>query len=86
MDTDYQIYAIRYGHLARTASHNFLGGDLHDAPMPLDYYVWAIVGGGATYVLDTGYDAATGAARGRQLTRPVGEGLAAIGIDPLDVG
>ena len=85
MDTDYQIYAIRYGHLARTASHNFLGGDLHDAPMPLDYYVWAIVGGGATYVLDTGYDAATGAARGRQLTRPVGEGLAAIGIDPASV-
>lgn len=78
----YEIYAIRYGHLERTATHNFLGGDEHDGPMPLDYYVWAIVGAGRTIVLDTGFDAATGAARGRTLVRPVADGLAALGIDP----
>jgi glyoxylase-like metal-dependent hydrolase (beta-lactamase superfamily II) len=78
----YEIYAIRYGHLDRTASHNFLGGDAHDGPMPLDYYVWAIVGPDRTVVLDCGFDAATGAARGRTLIRPVADGLAALGIDP----
>jgi len=81
----YEITAIRYGHLDRTASHNFIGGDPHDAPMPLDYYVWAIQGDAGTFVLDTGYDGPTGAARGRELIRPVGEGLAAIGVDPATV-
>jgi glyoxylase-like metal-dependent hydrolase (beta-lactamase superfamily II) len=37
------------------------------------------------WVLDTGYDAAMAAQRGRQLVRPVGEGLAAIGINPATV-
>ena len=81
----YEIYAIRYGHLDRTATHNFMGGDAHDGPMPLDYYVWAILplddADHGPWVLDTGYDAATGAARGRQLVRPVEAGLAAIGVD-----
>jgi len=81
----YEIYAIRYGHLDRTATHNFLGGDEHDGPLPLDYYVWAIVGSGRSFILDTGFDAATGAARGRTLVRPVADGLAALGIDPAGV-
>jgi glyoxylase-like metal-dependent hydrolase (beta-lactamase superfamily II) len=81
----YEIYAIRYGHLDRTATHNFLGGDAHDGPMPLDYYVWAVVGAERTFLLDTGFDAATGAARGRKLVRPVAAGLGAIGIDAATV-
>ena len=43
MVATYEVFAIRYAHLERTARHNFLGGDEHDGPMPLDYYVWAIV-------------------------------------------
>jgi glyoxylase-like metal-dependent hydrolase (beta-lactamase superfamily II) len=90
MTSVYEIHAIRYGHLERTATHNFLGGDVHDAPMPLDYYVWAIVGRegaarGRTFVLDTGYDAVTGAARGREMVRPVAEGLALVGIEAAAV-
>lgn len=85
MPSVYEIHAIRYGHLDRTATHNFLGGDLHDAPMPLDYYVWVIVGDGRTFLLDTGYDASTGQARGRQLLRPVAEGLALVGVDAARV-
>lgn len=81
----YEIIAIRYGHLERTAAHNFIGGDVHDAPMPLDYYVWVIRGEAGTFVLDTGFDAPTGAARGRELVRPVGEGLAAVGVEPSTV-
>ena len=81
----YRVYAIRYAHLDRTSQHNFLGGDEHAYDMPLDYYVWAIVGGSRTIVVDTGFDAATAAARGRTLTRPVAAGLAAIGIDTQTV-
>jgi glyoxylase-like metal-dependent hydrolase (beta-lactamase superfamily II) len=85
MDAHYQIYAIRYAHLDRTARHNFIDGDVHDGPMPLDYYVWAIVGEGRNWVLDTGFDAAVAAQRKRQLIRPVAKGLAAIGIEPASV-
>jgi glyoxylase-like metal-dependent hydrolase (beta-lactamase superfamily II) len=81
----YEIYAIRYGHLERTATHNFLGGDEHDGPMPLDYYVWAITGANVCMLLDTGFDVATGAARGRQLVQPVEAGLREVGVDPAAV-
>jgi len=85
MAPNYEICAIRYAHLERTARHNFIGGDEHDGPMPLDYYVWTIRGPGVCFVLDTGFDPAMGAARGRQLVQPVEAGLAAVGVDPKRV-
>jgi glyoxylase-like metal-dependent hydrolase (beta-lactamase superfamily II) len=85
MEPVYEICAVRYAHLERTASHNFIGGDAHDGPMPLDYYVWTIQGDGLCYVLDTGFDAAMGAARGRQLVQPVEAGLRSVGVEPAHV-
>lgn len=85
MEATYELYAIRYAHLARTARHNFIDGDPHDGPMPLDYYVWAIVGADRSFVLDTGFDAAMAQQRGRTLVRPVEAGLRAIGIDAATV-
>jgi glyoxylase-like metal-dependent hydrolase (beta-lactamase superfamily II) len=85
MNERHEILAIRYGHLDRTATHNFLGGDPHDGPMPLAYFVWLIRGGGRTFLLDTGFDAATGVARGRRLVRSVEEGLSAVGVSPAEV-
>ena len=38
----YEIYAIKYAHSERRTGENFIGGDPHDGPMPLDYFVWAI--------------------------------------------
>jgi glyoxylase-like metal-dependent hydrolase (beta-lactamase superfamily II) len=81
----YEIYAVRYGHHDRRSPENFIGGDPHDILQPLDFYVWAIVGAAATYVVDTGFDAAMAAQRKRALLKPVGEGLAAIGIAPDQV-
>ena len=86
MSDTYEIYAIHYGHHDRKAHENFLGGDPHDdAPMPLDYFVWAIVGDGATFVLDTGFAPDAAKARGRRLVRPLAEGLKAVGIEPANV-
>ncbi|MEJ1977031.1 MAG: hypothetical protein WDN49_13880 [Acetobacteraceae bacterium] len=51
----YEVLAIRYGtQQERTAASNFLFPDDHTALMPIDYYVWAIRGGGRTIVVDTG--------------------------------
>jgi glyoxylase-like metal-dependent hydrolase (beta-lactamase superfamily II) len=81
----YDIFAIKYGHHPRPASDNFLGGDAHDVNMPLDYFVWAIVGNGRTIIVDTGFDEAVGARRGRTTVKPVRAGLEAIGINPDSV-
>jgi hypothetical protein len=76
----HEVYAIRYAHHARHSRENFIGGDPHDVLQPLDYFVWAIVGAAGTIVVDTGFDETIGARRQREITRPVREGLAAIGI------
>jgi glyoxylase-like metal-dependent hydrolase (beta-lactamase superfamily II) len=81
----YEVYAIRYARHERTARANFIGGDEHDGPMPLDYFVWLIRGDAGTFVVDTGFDGEVARARGRQLITPVGEGLAALGVEAADV-
>jgi len=78
----HEVYAIRYGHHDRQSPENFIGGDPHDILQPLAYFVWAIVGPHGTFVVDTGFSAETGARRGRELLAPVGDGLAALGIQP----
>jgi glyoxylase-like metal-dependent hydrolase (beta-lactamase superfamily II) len=84
-DDVYDIYAIRYGHHHRKSSENFIGGDPHDIPQPLDYFVWAIVGARGTFIVDTGFDEIMAQKRQRQVTNPIREGLKAIEIDPETV-
>jgi glyoxylase-like metal-dependent hydrolase (beta-lactamase superfamily II) len=86
MTAPYEVYAIRYArHEDRTAASNFIGGDPHDGPAPLDYFVWLIRGEAGTFVIDTGFDAHEAAGRGRRLMTPVGDGLAALGVAPASV-
>ncbi|MFO1321210.1 MAG: N-acyl homoserine lactonase family protein [Burkholderiales bacterium] len=86
MTTDtHEIYAIRYAHHMRRSPENFIGGDPHDVPMPLDYYVWLITGGERTILVDTGFGAGSAAKRGRTIVHPVAEGLQAMGVAPAGV-
>ncbi len=71
----YEIYAIKYAQHTRRASENFIGGDPHDGPMPLDFFVWLIRGEGREIVVDTGFSAATAARRQRDHLRCPTEGL-----------
>jgi glyoxylase-like metal-dependent hydrolase (beta-lactamase superfamily II) len=84
-ETTYEIYAIRYAHHDRPSSDNFIGSDAHDVLQPLDYFVWAIVGPGGPFIVDTGFDEAMGKKRKREMINPVGEGLKAISIRPEQV-
>ena len=81
----YEIYAIRYAHHDRPARNNFLGGDPHEVNMPIDYYVWAVVGAERTFVVDTGFDLAGGARRKRTMLQTPDEGLKAIGLEPARI-
>lgn len=82
----WQAYAVRYARHDRQARENFIGGDPHDeGPMPLDYFIWAVVSPDRTIVIDTGFDQAAATRRGREFLRSPGEGLHAIGIDAANV-
>lgn len=81
-DDIHEVYAIKYGHHDRKAAENYIGGDPHDILQPLDYFVWAIVGPHGTFVVDTGFDETMAEKRKRRITKPIGEGLKAIGIEP----
>jgi glyoxylase-like metal-dependent hydrolase (beta-lactamase superfamily II) len=79
----YEIHAVRYAsNTDRRRSENFLGGDPHDGPMPMDYFVWVLRGEAGTFIFDTGFDERMAQRRGRRITRPVGEGLKALGVEP----
>lgn len=77
----YEVYAIRYGTRDARRHEHFVFRDAHDGPMPMDYFVWAIKGGGQTFVVDTGYNRRDGEGRGRRFLRCPTEGLHAVGID-----
>jgi glyoxylase-like metal-dependent hydrolase (beta-lactamase superfamily II) len=79
-DDIHEIYAVRYAHHDRQSPENYVFGDPHDVLEPLAYYVWAIRGPHGTFLVDTGFDAAMAQKRGRQIVKPVREGLAAIGL------
>jgi glyoxylase-like metal-dependent hydrolase (beta-lactamase superfamily II) len=81
----YRVYAIKYAHHERRSTANFIGGDTHDVPMPLDYFVWAVVGRDRAFLVDTGFDQAGAEKRGRSITRPIDTGLAAVGVQAADV-
>ena len=43
-----------------------IGGDPHDAPMPMDYFVWVIKGPDGAIAVDTGFTAEVSAKRDRK--------------------
>lgn len=83
---NYEVYALRYARMARRRSDNFLGGDPHDGPMPMDFFVWLVRGEGRCVLVDTGFNAQTAVRRKRKLLRCPIESLSCLGVRPEDVG
>jgi glyoxylase-like metal-dependent hydrolase (beta-lactamase superfamily II) len=81
----YEVYAIRYATAARRAADIFIGGDVHDGPVQMDYFVWLARNRERTVVIDTGFDQAAATRRGRQFLRSPGEGLRLLDVDPAQV-
>ena len=51
----------------------------------MDYFVWAVIGGDATWVVDTGFGPPDADRRGRRLVRSPADALATVGIDASTV-
>ncbi|WP_149538761.1 N-acyl homoserine lactonase family protein [Siccirubricoccus phaeus] len=81
----YEVYAIRYAHRDAKRTEHFIGGDPHDAPMPMDYFVWAAVGKERSFVIDAGFTEAVAKRRKRQWLRCPAESLKLVGLDPATV-
>ena len=80
----YEVYAIKYAHHERRAGENFIGGDPHDGPNPLDYFVWPVRGCARELVVDTGFSAAGAARRGRDPLRCPPDGASILGVRARD--
>ncbi len=81
MSDVYEVYAIKYGQRVGNRGGMLIFGDPHDAPMPMDYFVWAVRNRERALVVDIGYGKADGESRGREYLRCPTEGLAALDID-----
>jgi glyoxylase-like metal-dependent hydrolase (beta-lactamase superfamily II) len=81
---EYEIYAIRYAKQDKRAeAHVFLGGDRNTMIQGLDFFTYALRGGGRTWIVDTGMTEWQAKRMGRDydfLCRP-SEALASIGIE-----
>ncbi|MBM2577261.1 N-acyl homoserine lactonase family protein [Jannaschia sp. Os4] len=83
----WQVEALRYGTRAggRTRSDSFLFDDHADTPHAIDYFVWLLRSGDRTILVDTGYDAEEGRARGRPIDLDPREALSRRGVAVEDV-
>jgi len=81
----YEVYAIRYARMPRKRRDNFIGGDLHDSDMPMDFFVWLLKSQDRTVLVDTGFNEATALQRKRELLRNPVDALTGLGVDPAQV-
>jgi glyoxylase-like metal-dependent hydrolase (beta-lactamase superfamily II) len=81
----YEVYALKYAERDARRPEHFLGGDPHDVPMPMDYFVWAVVGAEATWVVDTGFGELDATRRSRRLVRSVEDVLGTVGVRAAQV-
>jgi glyoxylase-like metal-dependent hydrolase (beta-lactamase superfamily II) len=85
MTETYELYALRYATRQAQRSDHFIGGDPHDGPMPMDYFVWLAKNDSRAVVIDIGFTEESGSKRGRKLERCPIESLSLLGVDPADV-
>ncbi len=84
-ESTYQIFALKYAERDGRRPDHFVGGDPHDVPMPMDYFVWVIRNKEHLLLVDTGFDEAMAAKRGRRLVRKPAAALALLGVEANDV-
>lgn len=83
---EYELFAIRYATRGAKRSAHFIGGDPHDGPMPMDYFVWVAKSPERAVVIDIGFNAQIAKKRKRDYLRcPIGS-LALVGVNAADVG
>ncbi|WP_298970524.1 N-acyl homoserine lactonase family protein [uncultured Roseobacter sp.] len=84
--SDWEVYAIKYADRnSRTRRESFIFDDNHDAPHPMDYFMWVLRRGAEVILVDTGYDAAEATLRDRPIRQDPAASLAPLGLRPEDI-
>ena len=83
----YEIFAIKYAeNNRRVRRDNYLGvTDLHDAPLPMDFFVWVAKSKNRVILIDSGADQATCLQRGHDFLRCPVQSLSLLSVKPEDV-
>ena len=81
MTAEYELFALRYATRKAQRHEHFIGGDPHDGPMPMDYFLWVAKGADRTVVIDAGFTAEVAAQRKRTFLRCPIESLKLVGVD-----
>jgi glyoxylase-like metal-dependent hydrolase (beta-lactamase superfamily II) len=81
----FELYAIRYATREARRTEHFIGGDPHDGPMPMDYFLWVAVGADQTYVIDTGFTEEVAVRRQRTFLRCPVDALRLLDVQPETV-
>lgn len=87
MSATFSLYALRYATnpRRRTVSNFLSNADLHDGPMPMDYFVWLAVNEEHAVLIDSGMDEATCRARGHTFLCDPVAGVERLGVPALSV-
>lgn len=81
----YEVYALRYAHRVGKRGQILLGGDPHDGPLGMDYFVWLIRDRDRVVVVDLGFTPQVNIRRKRDYLRTPRAGLALLGVDTAQV-
>jgi glyoxylase-like metal-dependent hydrolase (beta-lactamase superfamily II) len=85
---DYRVFALKFGSNRRRRRFEnviFRPGDCPDTSMPMDFFVWALVGPNGTVLVDTGAAAGTMTERGHEHERRPVAALADVGLGAGDI-
>ncbi len=83
---EWEVHAVKYADRnARVRGDSFLFDDNHDAPHPMDYFMWVLRRGSEVILVDTGYDDVEAAARDRPIRLNPHEALEPLGLKPEDI-
>src|SRR5580698_9329202 len=85
MTAEYELLALRYATREARRHEHFIGGDPHDGPMPMDYFVWVAKNADRAVVIDIGFTAESGGKRGRKMERDPIDSLMLLDVDPSKV-
>lgn len=84
--SDWEVHAVKYADRnARVRGDSFMFDDNHDAPHPMDYFMWVLRRGSEVILVDAGYENDEAAARGRPIRMNPHEALAPMGLRPVDI-
>lgn len=82
----WEVFAVKYADRnSRTRADSFIFDENHDAPHPMDYFVWVLRRGSEVILVDTGYDQQEANSRTRPIRMDPRDALDPFGISPEQI-